>query len=295
MARLCCQRAELAGLLHRPAPGGTALVETDLPAVARKALHLLKGRYGLRPEVRVRPGRLQSRLHYRVRAPLPADVAEELGVGAAAAQQGRLPAALVEADCCRAAFMRGLFLAAGSVTHPAREHHLEIVLRDEQFADAVIQILFAAGLRARLGARKDTILLYLKEAGQIADFLVWTGAHDAVLQYENTRAFREVKARINRLVNAETANVAKAVEAALRQVADIRLIEHRIGLAALSEPLRELAQLRLANPEASLAELGEQCRPPVGKSGVNHRLRKLAQIAAGLRETGSPGEPSPGR
>ena len=290
-----CQLAELAGVTRacgRIEVKGhgelTLTLTTDQAAVVRKALTLFKSLFEAAPEVVVLRGRrLRRNRNYILRVPVGdprASILTALGVTDVQGQiRYDLPEGLVKRSCCRRSYLRGLFLGSGSVTGPDRDHHLEIVLSDADLADAVGQLLFSFHIPARMTSRKDSIVLYLKESEGITAFLNVTGAHQALLAYENVLAMKDVRNRINRMVNAETANLQKSVEAGMRQAEDIKLIRRTIGLAKLPPSLREIAQVRLKHPQASLRELGDLCRPKVGKSGVNHRLRKLEEIARDLR------------
>lgn len=293
----CCRRAELAGLVRAagllelasiPVKGrGFLRVETGQAAVARKLVLLGKAVLGMHPEVRVRrQQRLRRSRSFGVYLQSQDPVADRIRLGVLEPGGGlerTIPPGLVSHGGCRRAYLRGLFLGAGSLTDPSRSHHLEIVLRDEVLADAVGQLLFSFNIGVRMTSRRGELVLYLKEADQIGQFLATMGAHQALLAYENTLALKTVKNRVNRLVNAETANLEKSVDAGVRQAADVKLIQRRIGLHGLPPSLRELAELRLKHREASLRELGELCNPPLGKSGVAHRLRKLETLAEELR------------
>lgn len=293
----CCRLAELAGLarsgsLELGGGGRRLVIRTDQPSVARKALHLAKSIWHSPAEVRVvhrvplRRGR-----RYEVRVPVGPPGTEQITALPRGPEGGAARAIepLIDGPCCQRAFVRGLFLGAGSVNDPRAGHHLEIVLHDADLADLVGQVLFAAGIGARVGGRKDQVLVYLKDAGHIAAFLGLVGAHQAMLRYEDARAMRDMKGQIQRLVNAETANLGKAVDASLRQIEAIAELKRRRRLGRLPAPLREIARLRLAHPDASLSELGQLCRPPIGKSGVNHRLRRLVRFAQGFAR-GAPKE-----
>lgn len=290
-----CRLAELAGLaracgrIELRGQGGLALtLASDQAAVVRKALTLLKGLFGAAPEVVVlRRHRLRKNRNYILRVPvgdLRASILTTLGVTDAEGQiRYDVPEELVKRNCCRRSYLRGLFLGSGSVADPDKAHHLEIVLSDADLADAVGQLLFSFRIPVRMTSRKGSIVLYVKESEGIAAFLNVAGAHQALLSYENVLAMKDVRNRINRMVNAETANLQKSVDAGLRQAEDIKLIRRTIGLAKLPPSLREIARMRLKHPQASLKELGDLCMPRIGKSGVNHRLRKLEEIARDLR------------
>jgi DNA-binding protein WhiA len=174
-------------------------------------------------------------------------------------------------------------LARGSVTDPERGYHPEIGGDHEDHLTALSRLLGGFSLESSLTGRKGEPALYLKEADQIVRFLGLIGANAAVLAFENVRVKRDVRNRVNRLVNAESANMEKTVTAAVDQLEDIELIRSKLGLGRLPLALRRAAEARLAYPEASLRELGELVKPPVGKSGINYRMRGLAEIAQKLR------------
>ena len=186
---------------------------------------------------------------------------------------------LLEKSCCKRAFLRGLFILCGSVTDPERGYHLELVLGSCELAVKIQGLISDFGLEAKIVERKNNYVVYMKEGAAIVDFLNVVGAHIALMEFENIRILKEMRNSINRKVNCETANIKKTVSAASRQVEDIRYIHDTIGFGTLTKNLAEIAQLRLENPEVSLKELGEMLDPPIGKSGVNHRLRKLSEIA----------------
>ncbi len=188
-------------------------------------------------------------------------------------------AEILQHTCCKKAFLRGLFLRSGSISDPEKIYHLEIVCETESLANKVKDLIRKFELRAKTVERKGHFVVYLKEGDQIADFLALIQANVSMLNMENVLVVKDVRNTLNRQVNCETANIGKTVNAAHAQILDIEFIEEHLGLDSLPVQLREIAELRLANPEASLIELGEMLIPPVGKSGVNHRLRKLHEIA----------------
>jgi DNA-binding protein WhiA len=189
--------------------------------------------------------------------------------------------------CCARSFMRGFFLGAGFVGSPGKGHHLELAVKDQFTAQMIVRLLEKHEILAKVGRRKTGPLIYIKHGTDIADFLSMIGANAALMAYENVRAYKTVRSRVNRLVNMETANLTKTAAAAYRQVEDIKYIEQRVGFGSLPDALVEMATLRLDHPEATLEELGRLATSPVGKSGVNHRLRRLTAIAAELRESSS--------
>lgn len=189
---------------------------------------------------------------------------------------------LIKNSCCRRAFLRGAFLCTGSMSDPAKGYHLELVTDNERKAFQLQQIIREFELDAKIIRRKKYFVVYLKEGSNIVDFLNICEAHVSLMQFENERIVKEMRNSINRRVNCETANISKTVNAAAKQISDIEKIRDRIGFANLPENLREMAIVRMEYPDASLKELGQYLVPPVGKSGVNHRLRKLGEIADGI-------------
>ncbi len=194
---------------------------------------------------------------------------------------------LVQNACCRRAFLRGAFLSAGSMSDPEKSYHFEIVCDSMEKARQLMGIINSFGMDSKIVARKKSYVVYLKEGSQIVDMLNIMKAHVALMDLENVRIIKEMRNSVNRQVNCETANINKTVSAAVRQVEDIRFIRSVKGLGSLPDNLREMAEIRLAYPQAPLKELGELMDPPIGKSGVNHRLRKLSEIARELREQGA--------
>ena len=190
---------------------------------------------------------------------------------------------LIQRQCCKRAFLRGVFLITGSVTDPNSGYHLELVAGSFARAARIQEIMGVFGLEAKTIERKKNYIVYIKEGALIVDFLNVTGAHVALMEFENIRILKEMRNSINRQVNCETANIKKTVSAASRQTVDIRYIHDTIGFGNLSDNLAQIARLRLENPEMALKELGEMLNPPIGKSGVNHRLRKLSELANDLR------------
>jgi cell division protein WhiA len=185
--------------------------------------------------------------------------------------------------CCRRAYLRGCFLAGGSISDPDRSYHLEISFPNRMLFDEFHQLLLEYGIAARDIVRKGHLMAYLKEGQEIVDFLNITGAHGSLMQLENIRIMKDMRNQVNRIVNCETANLEKTVNASFRQMDSIQYLETHVGLDSLPDGLRDVARLRLAHSEVSLQELGEMLSPGLTKSGVNHRLRKLERMADELR------------
>ncbi len=187
-------------------------------------------------------------------------------------------------ECCRRAYLRAAFLASGSVSTPEKYYHLEVVAPYPETAEEVQSVMKSFALDAKTVQRKHTFVVYLKEGEQIVQVLGEMGAGISLLRLESIRVTREVKGNINRKVNCETANIRKTIVSSHRQIEDITFLKSRKEFAELPAQLREMAEVRLQYPDAALAELGEYLEPRIGKSGVNHRLRKISEIAADLRE-----------
>lgn len=186
-------------------------------------------------------------------------------------------------DCCKRSYIRGAFLSAGSVSDPESSYHIEFACESGVLANGLESLLAAFGLKPKTVGRKSYIVAYLKEADQIADALNIIGAHSSLLEFENARVTKQVSNNINRVVNFSNANDSKTIEAAVRHANEIRYIEESAGLAVLPPHLRKLAELRLEFPELSLKELGEKLNPPLTKSGVNHRLKKIKAMVEKIK------------
>ena len=204
------------------------------------------------------------------------------GCGIEMGQRRGVPREITVRKCCRMSFLRGVFLACGSVTDPEKEYHLEFVLEDEAFAAALQRLIARFSLSAHLTRRRAMALVYLKGQSEITDMLSIFGAQSARFAMEDAYIRKELRNNANRAVNCDSANVQRAVTAASRQTEAIERVLAAKGRESLPPALRETAALRLAHPEMSLEELGRLCDPPVGKSGINHRLRKLEIMAQEL-------------
>lgn len=186
--------------------------------------------------------------------------------------------------CCKRAFLRGTFLAGGSISDPEKSYHFEIVASAMRNADQIMNVIKSFDLDAKIVERRQSYVVYLKEGSQIVDMLNIMGAYVSLMDMENLRVLKEVRNSVNRQVNCETANLGKTISAAVKQIEDINYIKETVGLESLNDGLFEIAKLRLEFPDIPLKELGTKLYPEVGKSGVNHRLRKIGQIADELRQ-----------
>lgn len=186
-------------------------------------------------------------------------------------------------DCCKRAFIRGAFLASGSVIDPQKSYHFEIKCNSSKKSEQLINLLKYYEIEAKVVARKGRYVVYIKEGEGIVDVLNVMKAPVALMEMENIRILKEMSNYYNRQVNCETANIKKTVTTSYRQIEDINYIIQKKGIDYLPEKLQDIAKVRVDYPDASLQELGELLNPPLGKSGVNHRLRKICQIADDLR------------
>ena len=186
--------------------------------------------------------------------------------------------AAVEESCCRAAFLRGAFLAGGSVTDPRKGYHLELATSHHSVSREVLALMRELDQEPKSAQRKGNAVLYFKQSDRIEDFLTCLGAPVAAMEVMNAKLERDIRGKVNRRVNCDAANLDKAVEAAMSQVEAIRRLEKAGTLITLPDKLREVAALRLAHPEDTLAQLAQRCDPPITKSALNHRLRKLVEL-----------------
>ncbi len=279
-----CQLAELSALIHfcgsRCGDGRHLALETENQAVVRKCFTLIKKTFNIEIVVQTN-GRL-----------LPDDTAERKVVQALhlADADGELMeldapvnTLLIKNTCCARAYLRGAFLCAGSMSDPEKSYHLEFVCGRRAQAEQIQSIIQEFQIEAKIIKRKKYHIVYLKEGAGIVDLLNVMEAHVSLMKLENLRIVKEMRNSINRRVNCETANISKTVTAASKQTEDILLIRDRYGFENLPDNLRQMAEVRLEYPDAALKELGEYLEPKVGKSGVNHRLRKLSEIADAIR------------
>lgn len=281
-------KAELLGLLRM---SGAIVIRgmnvgihfsTENAALARRALQLLKSNYQVQTEVVItRSRRLKKNNRYQVQVIPSPQVSTALFELQLLSVESDLKNPLLENHDCKRTFLRGAFLGGGSISRPSSDYHLEMVTENEDFAHTIIKIMQSFSLKAKLTDRKNEYIVYLKDGESIINFLSVIGAHNAMMELENVRIVKEMRNNVNRAVNCETANLNKVVKAAVRQVRCIHYIDEHIGLAELPQPLQEVAKLRLEHQDVSLNDLVEYSGG-LGKSGINHRLKKLQEIAVGL-------------
>lgn len=266
-------------------------VRTENISVARKYFTLLRKTFNIETEVFVATNKSNENVSYTVLVKKHEDAISVLQASKLIDHDGEIAEEfsivknlVVQHTCCRRAFIRGAFLAAGSMSNPEKSYHIEIVCTAMKKAEQLQNIINSFGLDAKVVVRKKTYVAYLKEGSQIVDLLNIMEAPVTLMEMENIRILKEMRNSVNRKVNCETANINKTVSAAMKQVNDIRYIRDTIGLKELPEGLREIAELRLEYPNETLKELGDLLSTPLGKSGVNHRLRKLSEMAEHLKE-----------
>ncbi len=288
-----CNIAETAALLSacgKITADGTLRMQTENSAVIRKYFTLLKKTFNIETEIAVRESRQMKKGHvYFVELKEDRQIhalllGTKLSVDRADGETLYLENSLItQQTCCKRAFIRGAFLASGSMSDPEKAYHFEIVCPDEGKAGQLQRLIRSFHIDAKVVQRKKSHVVYVKEGAQIVDMLAVMEANVALMNLENIRIVKEMRNSVNRKVNCEMANINKTVNAAVKQIEDIKLIESKMGFHNLNEGLAEIAELRLQYPEATLKELGMMLNPQVGKSGVNHRLRKLSSIADELR------------
>lgn len=294
----CCQFAEASSLLRMSGTIQLAglnrvniRVTTENPAIARLVFKLFKNNFGINTEVLVKKNKVLKKGNtYVILINDATEILQKLDIinfeNNSFSINYKLPKNLLKNECCKRAYLRGAFLGGGSVSDPEKTYHLEFVTHNEKFSEELLRLINSYGLKAKVILRKNNYVVYLKEGDQIVDLLNIIGAHNALLHLENIRIIKQMRNNVNRIVNCETANLSKIVEASLRQINNIKYIEKTAGFKILPSNLREIAELRLKYKDASLKELGQMLNPPVGKSGVNHRLRKIDKIADQLRKKG---------
>ncbi|KIL38857.1 sporulation regulator WhiA [Gordoniibacillus kamchatkensis] len=292
----CCEKAELSALIRMN--GSVQLssqrvvldISTENAAIARRIYTLLKKRYKLHAEVLVRKKmRLKKNNVYIVRVP---SGVQELLKDLCIVTEGfhftpGIEKGIIRNNCCKRSYLRGAFLAGGSVNNPeGSSYHLEIASAYEEHCNALCRLAGKFNLNARCIERKKGYVLYIKEGEKIIQFLNLIGAHQALLRFEDVRIMKDMRNSVNRIVNCETANLNKTIGAAVRQIDNIRLLQKEIGLENLPEKLREVAEIRLQYPDMNLKEVGDMLGGKVSKSGVNHRLRKIDELAEKIRNQG---------
>ncbi|WP_085833951.1 DNA-binding protein WhiA [Clostridium merdae] len=282
----CCEKAECYGLLLCAKSFSLQAVTlvTEHSLVARRAAQLAAQTTGAIVDVRTAVSFHRS--SYTLLVQEESHRSQVLSAFGHSGQEIslRVNLANLENDCCKAAFLRGVFLSCGTVTDPNKDYHLELILPYMNLAKDIMSLLREGiDFHPALVNRKGAFVVYIKGGDRIADLLTYMGAGGAAMELMQVRMLKEVRNNVNRKTNFETANIDKTVGASVRQVEAIEKIRDTVGLEVLPEELRETAELRLENPELSLRELGQLFQIPVSRSGVNHRLRRLIEEAENLK------------
>lgn len=267
-------------------------IQTENIAVARKCFTLFEKAFKIKCNVSVKGSAQQSKTKVYLLTITKPDETEKLlmATGILVLENGQkkvknhIYSVVVNSICCRRAYIRGAFLAAGSLSDPNKTYHLEFVCNDWGYSQQLRDLINLFDMEAKIVERKEHFVVYLKDGEQIVDLLNIMEAHVGLMALENVRIFKGMRNNVNRRVNCETANLNKTVTASVKQSEDIAYIVKTIGLSKLPPQLAQTASLRLDYPDASLKELGAMVCPAVGKSGINHRLRKLSSIAQSIRE-----------
>lgn len=290
----CCAKAELAALLRTTgyiSLKGFNRVEVEFTmenaAVIRRIFKMLKYLYNTNNEISVKKSnRLKRHNCYSVKIDEENVIQFLQDTRLIAGDKINIldfkfgiPKDLIKRNCCKRAYIRGAFMGCGSVNDPEKSYHLEFVSNKDEHSRDLEELLNSYDLNSKKILRKEYHVTYLKDSEKIVDLLNIMGAHNSLLDFENVRAIKETRNNVNRVVNCETANLEKIVEASVRQINSIKVLQKYNQIDKLPFNLKELAYLRLENDDSSLKELGEMLDPPLGKSGVNHRLKKIEKIA----------------
>ncbi|WP_101773910.1 DNA-binding protein WhiA [Peptostreptococcus faecalis] len=290
--------AELSGIIRLSGSIGLSgkmeislKISTELNAVARKVFKILKTNFGINTSITVNKNQMLKKNNSYVLLVTP-----EMNAGRMLVELGILekedsfytrndiPDYLISNQQEKQAYIRGAFLGGGSINDPEKNYHMEFVTNNEEYASQLSDLINSMGFNSKIIDRKNNYVVYLKESEQISDLLTLMGANKAMFTLQNAKIVKEMRNKVNRIVNCETANLSKTVDAAVRQVENILIIQKTIGISELPENLQQLALLRLENEDISLKELGEMLSPPLGKSGVNHRFKKIEEIADKYRD-----------
>lgn len=294
----CCQLAEIAGFIRmsgsiRLAGGGkfTIVMTTENPAVARHYKIMIKEYFDAEANLEIGQGTTLKKSRVYLLTIGPEERSEQIlrEIGILMVREGMnfisdgIYEGLIKTKCCRKAYLRGVFLAAGTITDPEKSYHIEFVCTTQTLAHDVKKLINSfVDLHAKQIQRKKSYVVYVKESEQIVDILNILQAHGQLLKFEDTRILKEMRNKTNRISNCDSANLDKTLNAAEKQLMAIKKIEDTKGLDSLNDKLKEVAYLRMENPEATLQELADMMDPPMKKSGINHRLKKLEEIAETL-------------
>lgn len=297
----CCQLAELmafiaAGASVTSASEGEPALRLSIrdAAIARRVFSTLKRVLGASAEVIVqRWPRPKRDTIYILRVPLTRTIRDAAVGSGLITRDGRkidrIPSRILESGCCSRAYLRALFLVRGYVSDPEKAYALELTVDTLTFAEDVRRLFSSFSIDARIARHKGKYVVYSRDGEGVAQALRVMGANMALLDLENLRIVKSLRNRVNRIVNFETANLARTAKTAMEQVRAIDLLDRAIGISNLPPALRAIAEVRMANPDLTLQELGKLLKPPASKSAVNHRMRRIMRLARGICEAGGAG------
>ncbi len=284
-----CDAATLAGLIRIEGsiffngPGKLRLeISTDVPQVARFIIRALHSMYALKTDLTMRRSVLHKTPNWLIEVPTQPRLNEalhDLGIIGEEGLNRGIDPKLVKKSCCASAYLRGVFLGSGFISNPRGDFHFELTVESQTMANDIVDLLATKDIHAKIVERRNTYTVYLKSGAAISSFLAFVGAHQSALKMENERVIKSVRNDVNRRVNAEIANQAKTAEASVEQVQAIRTLLDYRDIKSLPRGLQEYIQLRVRYPEATLKELGERANPPLSKSAIYHRVRRIEQMA----------------
>ena len=288
---VCCLLAELSGIvcaagsvIYRGGGDKRLSIETENNAVARRAFRLLREVFDVQPQlVTLKRSRLGGRSAYRIEISGSEASFVLEGCGIEMGQRRGVPREITVRKCCRMSFLRGVFLACGSVTDPEKNYLLEFTVYRAGLVEPLAALLEQVVGMPKFQLRRDQAVLYYRESENIEDALTAAGAPKSAMELMEVKIVRDMRNKVNRVTNCETANIDKTVTASARQIADIEYLILSLGLEGLPEELREVAVKRMENPELSLRELLGTLSEPLSRSGLNHRLSRLSRMAEELR------------
>lgn len=294
----CCQLAEIAGFIRvcgslRLAGGGKfrIIITTDNAAVARHYKKLIKEYFKIDTELEIGEGTSPHKTHSYSLTIGPENLSEQIlrETGILLVKEGNnyisdgIYDDLIKSKCCKKSYLRGMFMGSGTMNSPEKGYHLEFVCNSKALANDLKKMINSfVDLNAKIVERKSSQIVYMKNSNYISDTLALMGAHTQMLEFENVRIARGIKNDAVRMTNCDNANTDRSLDASQRQIAAIRKIENKLGITALPDKLQDVARLRLENPEANLTQLAEMMNPPMKKSGINNRIRKIEEIASKL-------------
>lgn len=287
-----CDAATLAALIRiegtifLSGPGRFRLeISTDVPQVARFIISALHSMYSLKTDLTMRRSVLHKTPNWLIDVPAQPGLNEtlkELGIVGESGLQRGIAHDLVKKDCCASAYLRGVFLGSGFISNPRGDFHFELTVESQTMANDIVELMEAKDIHAKIVERRNTHTVYLKSGAAISSFLAYVGAHQSALKMENERVLKSVRNDVNRRVNAEIANQAKTAEASVEQIQAIRTVLEHQDIKTLPRALQDYIRLRVTYPDATLKELGERANPPLSKSAIYHRVRRIEQMASDI-------------